>query len=207
VLPARAFTASGFLGVGNATGLTGSSGAARSAVDFTAWGFQCEVGATVSPYIATTTAAQTRVREVAYVTLPTAPNTTGVHSIAATFGTTKTSSGAVFWQGWTLDTAGTVPAMSLYGAGTTLCQVHNGTAVNASRAALAPFTNTRFACFNDGVNQQGVYAGVAFATPGVGTRTAPDATRLYLGGDPSAGYEINDWIGRVVVETTATGAR
>ncbi len=113
------------------------------------------------------------------------------------------------WQAVALETVATVPLAAMYNNGGVAlsCQSYNATGIIATRAAAGAFTDTRIVCFNDGVNEQGLYAGVAFATPALGTRTAPLAKRVYLGSDPASGFEINGTVKRVCIDPVDTRCR
>lgn len=184
--------------VGNAVGDTG---------DVVVGGCQVEAGTYATSYMATGAASANRLAEVAYLTLPSAPKQTGLYSAAATM--TMNAPSSRNWQAWLLSNNGANPFSALYNAASVNlnCQSSDGAAITATRAAAGNLSGTRVVCFNDGSNEQGLYVGVAFATPAAGTKAAATATRFMIGGDSSAGFEIEGVISSVCVDPSPSRCR
>lgn len=180
----------------------------RSANDVFVWGAQCEGGAITTSYIATAGASVARARDVAFVTLPSPIDQgAGVYSAAVTASVPDAIT--TDWQAYVLQNAGLTLYHAMFNAaGSNLrCESFNGTVVQATTTRKGGFVNKRISCFNDGVNEQGVYDGVAM-TSNAGTRVAQTAvTKLYLGCDATAGFELNGVIKQVCLDPNPTRCR
>jgi hypothetical protein len=187
---------------GNATLWNG--GITRSANDVLVWGAQCEAGAYATSYIPTVAAGVTRSAEAPYFTMPSAPNATGVYSMAGTVTTPRVA--AQNWAVAVQNTAGAQPYRALYNSGTFQSDTFNGSAIQASRAGLGQLSVKRAVSYNDGTSQYGIYDGATFG-PTVGTRTAPAATLLHVGNSFAAGFELDGIVTRVCLDGDSSRCR
>lgn len=202
----KAFTGAGtrYFAFGNDT--LNNGGTTRVANDVLVWQADCQAGATIGPPITTAGTSATRVVEVPYLTLPTAPAATGVYSVAATVTTSKAST--LNWAGATIYDGTGQPYVAMYNNTNMKCEQANVSVYTATRAALGPIaTDKRIVCWNDGVTEQGIYDGTAFATPATGSVAAATAKRAYLGTLSTAGFELNGVIKRVCADPGATRCR
>lgn len=188
--------------IGNASGIPGQGGTARSASDVYLWGAQSEAGAYATSYIPTTSAAVTRAAEVAYF-LGSFPS--GTQCLASS----RYGPVAAETEVWALtaNRAATGYGLGHYRLAGSFNSLITGTVPVLAYGATLDGTD-RVWMSADGTTVQGEFAGTAATTASATTPSA--VTALCVGLDctnSAASGQANGIISRIIYDLTTTRCR